>query len=209
MVRVIIADDHKMFRDGLKQILKEDPDIIVVDEAGNGQEALDKIYKSDFDILLLDISMPGLSGLDVLRQLKAQKSKISILILSMYPEEQYALRAIKSGASGYITKSSASDELIHAIKKISEGGTYISSSIAERLLFSIKDSSEALPHQKLSDREFQILKLIASGKTITQVADELYLSVKTISTYRSRILEKMDMKSNAELIHYALKHNLL
>ncbi len=209
MVKIIIADDHKLFREGLKQILKDEPDIIIVEEASTGQEVLYKIEKSDVDILILDISMPGLSGLDVLKQLKSSKSKFSILVLSMYPEEQYALRAIKLGASGYITKASASDELILAIRKISKGGTYISSSIAEKLIFSLKDDSESHPHHKLSDREFQILQLVASGKTMTQIADELCLSVKTISTYRSRILEKMNMKSNAELIHYALKHNII
>lgn len=198
-----------MFREGLKQILSETSDIVVADEAGNGQEVLDKIYKNDYDLLLLDISMPGLSGLDVLKELKANKSKLSILVLSMYPEEQYALRAIKYGASGYITKSSASDELIEAIRKISKGGTYISSAIAERLLFSIKDNSEKHLHEKLSDREYQILHMIASGKTASQIADELNLSIKTVSTYRSRILEKMNMKTTAELIHYTIKHNLL
>lgn len=209
MVKVIIADDHKLFREGLKQILKDEPDIKVVDEAGTGQEALYKIEKHDVHILILDISMPGLSGLDVLKQLKSSKSKAAVLVLSMYPEEQYALRAIKLGASGYITKASASDELILAIRKISKGGTYISSSIAEKLIFSLKNDSEPHLHHKLSDREFQILQLIASGKTMTQIADELCLSVKTISTYRSRILEKMNMKGNAELIHYAIKHNLI
>ncbi len=209
MVKVIIADDHKMFREGLKQILREAPDIAVIDEAGSGQEALNKIYNSDFDLLILDISMPGLSGLDVLKELKANKSRLSVLILSMYPEEQYALRAIKMGASGYITKASASDELIGAIRKISAGGTYISSSIAEKLLFSLKGDAEKLPHEALSNREYQIFNMIASGKTTSQIADELCLSIKTISTYRSRILDKMNMKSNAELIHYAVKHNLI
>lgn len=209
MIRVIIADDHKMFREGLKLILSEAPDIVVADEAGSGHEALEKIYKNEYDILLLDISMPGLSGLDVLKELKTNRAKLSILILSMYPEEQYALRAIKYGASGYITKSSAPDELIQAIRKISKGGTYISSEIAERLLFSIKDDSEKLLHEKLSDREYQILRLLATGKTVSQIADELCLSIKTISTYRTRILEKMNMKTTAELIHYAIKHNLI
>ncbi len=209
MIRVIIADDHKMFREGLKLILSEAPDIVVADEAASGHEALEKIYKNEYDILILDISMPGLSGLDVLKELKTNRAKPSILILSMYPEEQYALRAIRYGASGYITKSSAPDELIQAIRKISKGGTYISSEIAERLLFSIKDNSEKLLHEKLSDREFQILRLLATGKTVSQIADELCLSVKTISTYRTRILEKMNMKTTAELIHYAIKHNLI
>ncbi|MCX7914104.1 MAG: response regulator transcription factor [Thermodesulfovibrionales bacterium] len=209
MIRILIADDHKMFREGLKQVLEDAPDIVVADEAGSGQEVLDKVRKNDYDLLLLDISMPGVSGLDVLKELKADRSGPSILILSMYPEEQYALRAIKLGASGYITKSSASDELIQAIRKISKGGTYISSSIAEKLLFSIKGDSERLPHETLSNREYQILLMIASGKTISQIADELCLSIKTVSTYRARILEKMNMKTNAELIHYAIKHNLL
>lgn len=210
MIKVIIADDHKMFLQGLKQILREAPDIVVVDEAGNGQEALNKIYaNNNIDLLILDISMPGLSGLDVIKELRSNKSRISILILSMYPEEQYALRAIKAGASGYITKASAPEELIEAIRKISKGGTYISSSIAERLLFSLKGDSEKLPHEALSNREYQILKMMASGKTVSQIADELFLSVKTISTYRTRILEKMNMKSNAELIHYAIKHKLI
>lgn len=210
MIKVIIADDHKMFLQGLKQILREAPDIVVVDEAGNGQEALNKIYaNNNIDLLILDISMPGLSGLDVIKELRSNKSRISILILSMYPEEQYALRAIKAGASGYITKASAPEELIEAIRKISKGGTYISSSIAEKLLFSLKGDSEKLLHEALSNREYQILKMIASGKTVSQIADELFLSVKTISTYRTRILEKMNMKSNAELIHYAIKHKLL
>lgn len=209
MIRLIIADDHKMFREGLKLILSEAPDIVVADEASSGHEALEKIYKNEYDILLLDISMPGLSGLDVLKELKTNRAKLSILILSMYPEEQYALRAIKYGASGYITKSSAPDELIQAIRKISKGGTYISSEIAERLLFSIKDDSEKLLHEKLSDREYQIFRLLATGKTVSQIADELCLSIKTISTYRTRILEKMNMKTTAELIHYAIKHNLI
>lgn len=209
MIKVIIADDHKMFREGLKQILREAQDIAIVDEAESGQETLNKIYNNGFDLLILDIAMPGLSGLDVLKELKANKSRLSILILSMYPEEQYALRAIKAGASGYITKASAPDELIEAIRKISRGGTYISSSIAEKLLFSLKDDSEKLPHEALSNREYQILKMIASGKTASQIADELCLSIKTISTYRARILEKMNLKNNAELIHYAIKHNLI
>jgi len=209
MIKVIIADDHKMFREGLKQILREYPDIIVIDEAGSGQEVLYKIYNNDFDLLILDISMPGLSGLDVLKELKSNKSGISILILSMYPEEQYALRAIKAGASGYMTKANTPDELIQAIRKISSGGTYISSSIAEKLLFSLKGDAEKLYHETLSNREYQIFKMIASGKTLSQIADELCLSIKTVSTYRARILEKMNMKNNAELIHYAIKHNLL
>ncbi|MCX8030889.1 MAG: response regulator transcription factor [Thermodesulfovibrionales bacterium] len=197
-----------MFREGLKQILSEAPDIIVVDEAGTGQEVLDKIFKNSYDLLILDISMPGISGLEVLKAIKANKIKISILILSMYPEEQYALRAIKYGAAGYITKSSASDELIHAIRKISKGGTYISATIAERLLFSIKDNEEKQPHEKLSDREYQILEMLVKGKTISQIAEELNLSIKTVSTHRSRILEKMNLRTTAELIHYAIKNNI-
>jgi len=209
MIKVFIVDDHKLFREGLKQILKEESDILVVGEAGSGHEALNKILNLDIDIIIMDISMPGQSGIEVLKQLHALKCKPSVLVLSMYPEEQYALRTIKLGASGYITKASAPEELIIALRKIANGGTYISHTIAEKLLFSLKENPEEQPHNKLSDREYQIFLSIASGKKITQIADELCLSVKTVSTYRMRILEKMNMKTNADLIHYALKHNLL
>jgi len=209
MTRILVADDHKLFREGLKQILGEHKDLLVAGEASNGQEVVDEVWKRDFDLVLLDISMPGMSGLDVLKHLKAQKPRLRVLVLSMYPEEQYAVRAIRAGAAGYLTKASAADELIQAIRKICSGGRYISVSIAEKLLFDLNPDTGKLPHEKLSDREYQILCMIASGKTVSRIAEELNLSVKTVSTYRVRILEKMGMGSNAELTNYAIKQNLI
>jgi two-component system, NarL family, invasion response regulator UvrY len=209
MTRILIADDHAIFREGLKQILEDHDDLKVVDEASRGQEVLDKVAKKDYDILLLDIAMPGLSGLDTLKLLKVQKPKLRVLILSMYPEEQYAARAIKAGASGYITKASASEELVEAIRKVSAGGRYISASIAEKLLFDPDHEPEQTPHERLSDREYQILCLIGRGKTVGEIAELLGLSVKTVSTHRVHILEKMKMKNNAELTNYAIKHGIV
>ena len=209
MIKILIADDHPVVRKGLKEIIEEIPDMAVHGEASNGQETLEKVGKSDFDIVVLDISMPGISGLDILKQLKSEKPELSILVLSMYPEEQYAVRVLRAGASGYLTKESAPEELIAAIRKASKGGKYISSSLAEKLAFDLETDAERPLHETLSDREYQVMRMIASGKTGKEIAEELFLSVKTISTYRTRILEKMEMKSNAELIHYALKHGLV
>ncbi|OGW46356.1 MAG: DNA-binding response regulator [Nitrospirae bacterium RBG_13_41_22] len=209
MIKILIADDHTIFREGLKHILTEYSDLIVTDEARNGQEVLEKVWNNEYDMVLLDISMPGMNGLEVLKRLKKEKPKLSVLVLSMHPEEQYAVRALKSGASGYLTKESATDELITAIRKISQGRKYITSSLAERLAFGLETDAEKPPHETLSDREYQVLLMIASGKTITQIAKELFLSVKTVSSHRSHILEKMEMKTNAELTHYVIKHNLL
>jgi DNA-binding NarL/FixJ family response regulator len=209
MIKIIIADDHAIFREGLRQILEDVPDLEVAGEASHGPELLEKIAHNDYNLLILDIAMPGLSGLDILKQLKSQKKMLRVLVLSMYPEEQYAIRAIKAGASGYLTKASASEELIAAIRKISKGGRYISSSIAERLLFELEPEGDRPLHERLSDREYQILCLIASGKTVRGIADKLNLSVKTISTHRVHILEKMKMKTNAQLTNYTLKHNLI
>ena len=209
MIKILIADDHPIVRKGLKEIIEVTPDMMVGDEASNGQEALEKVRKSDFDVVLLDISMPGRSGLDILKELKSEKPELSVLILSMHPEEQYAVRVLKAGASGYLTKESAPKELIAAIKKASTGRKYVSSSLAEKLALYL-DIDDGRPlHETLSDREYEVMRMIASGKTITEIAGKLFLSIKTISTYRSRILEKMRMKSNAELIHYALKNRLV
>jgi two-component system invasion response regulator UvrY len=209
MIKILIADDHAVVREGVKHILSESNDIVIADEANNGHEALEKVLKNDFDLILMDIAMPGRDGLEILKDIKAQKPKLPVLILSMFPEEQYALRALKSGASGYMTKESIPDELVKAVQKISLGGKYISSSFSEKL-FSILDSGREKPlHENLSDREYQVMRMIATGKTLKEIADELSLSVKTISTYRSRILEKMDMKNNAELTHYAIKNALV
>ena len=209
MIKILIADDHRIVREGLKQILAETPDMIVADEANNAQEVLKKIWDNDYDVLLLDISMPGRSGLDILKQLKSDRPKLSVLVLSMYSEEQYALRALRAGASGYMTKESAPDELIEAIRKVSTGRKYISPTVAEKLAFSLESGDEKPPQETLSDREFQVMCMIASGKTIKAIADELSLSVKTVSTYRARILEKMRMKNNAELTHYAIQNKLV
>jgi two-component system invasion response regulator UvrY len=209
LIKILIADDHRIVREGLKQILAETPDMVVADEANNAQEVLKKVWANEYDVLLLDISMPGRSGLDILKQLKSDRPKLSVLVLSMYSEEQYALRALKAGASGYMTKESATDELIEAIRKVSTGRKYISPSVAERLAFSLESGDERPPQETLSDREFQVMCMIASGKTIKAIAEELSLSIKTVSTYRSRILEKMRMKNNAELTHYAIQNKLV
>ena len=209
MIKILIADDHPVVRKGLKEIIEETPDMVVGGEASNGQEVLENVRKSDYDVVLLDISMPGRSGLEILKELKSEKPELSVLILSIHPEEQYAVRALKAGASGYLTKESAQDELIAAIRKASTGRKYISSSLAEKLAFYLEIDTEKPLHETLSDREYEVMCMIASGKTIKEIAEELFLSVKTISTYRSRILEEMRMKSNVELTHYALKHGLV
>lgn len=208
-MRVLVADDHAIVRRGIKQILAEIPFVEAVDEATNGQEALAKAGKVRYDLVLLDISMPGRSGLDVLKQLKAEKPRIPVLILSMHPEEQYALRALKAGASGYLTKESAPDELIAAVQKILEGGKYVSQSLAERFITELSHPADKPPHQLLSDREYEILCMIASGKTVSEIGEELALSVKTVSTYRSRILEKMNMNTNADITRYVIENGLV
>jgi DNA-binding NarL/FixJ family response regulator len=208
MIKILIADDHPLFREGLKHILAGCPDFTAADEASNGQEVFEKVWKNEYDMVLLDIAMPGTPGLEVLKRLKIEKPKLPVLVLSMYPEEQYAVRVIKAGASGYLTKQSASEELVTAIRRISGGRKYITPSIAERLADDVEPAAEKPLHDTLSDRELEVFRMIAAGKTTIQMAEGLFLSVKTISTYRSRILEKMQMKTNAELIHYAIKHNM-
>lgn len=209
MIKILIADDHAIVREGLKQILSESSDLVVVAEASTGQEVLDKIGKDDLDLVVLDIAMPGRGGLDILKEIKSLKPKLSVLVLSMYPEEQYAVRVLKSGASGYLTKESAPVELVKAIRQISQGKKYISPSLAEKLAVDLEISPDRPPHETLSDREYQVMCMIASGKTLKEIADGLSLSIKTISTYRSRILEKMNMRTNAEVTHYAIKNNLV
>jgi len=196
MLKILIADDHAIVRQGLKQIVAETRDMVVAGEASNGQELFNKLKEDDYDVIVLDITMPGRSGMDVLRQLRSERPRLPVLILSVHSEEQYALRALRAGASGYLTKESAPDELVVAIRKVSLGGKYISSSLAEKLAFELEVGREQAPHETLSDREYQVMCMIASGKTVTEIAQELYLSEKTISTYRTRILEKMNMKNN-------------
>lgn len=209
MIKIIIADDHPIVRAGMKQIISEAADMSVADEAGDGRQLLHKTRTENFDVVILDITMPHIDGLDVLKQLKIEKPKVPVIILSIHPESQYALRVLKAGASGYVTKTSAPEELINAIRKVNRGGKYISPTIAEELAFQLEADFEGMPHEALSDREYQVLCMLASGKTVTEIADELALSVKTVSTYRSRILEKMNMKNNAELIHYAVQNKLV
>lgn len=209
MIKVFIADDHAVVRRGIIQILSEEPDIEVVGEAANADEIMAQLYDKDWDILVLDITMPGKNGLDAMLEIKQRKPEIKILILTMYPEEEIAIRALKTGALGYLTKDSVPGELIKAIRKVQLGNRYISSGIAESIALSFEKNKANLPHEILSDREFQILCLIASGNTLHQIAENLSISVKTVSTYRSRILEKMNMKSNVELAHYAIKHRLV
>jgi len=209
MIKILVADDHTIVREGLKQIVGDVGDMMVADEAGNGQEALAKIREGQYDVVLLDISMPGRSGLEVLKDIRTERPKLPVLILSMHSEEQYAVRALRAGAAGYLTKASAPDELIGAIRKVSRGRKYVTASLAEKLALELDADTRKPPHEMLSDREYQVMLMLASGKSVTEIADELSLSVKTISTYRSRILEKMNMKKNAELTLYAVQNGLV
>ena len=208
MLTILIADDHPVVRIGLKDILKENASIAVIDEASNTWEVFANIRKKNYDAVLLDIAMPGGSGLDVLIQLKSMKPELPVLIISMYPEKQYAIQALKAGASGYLTKESAPDELLIALRKILKGGKYVSSSQAEQLANYIAKDTDKLKHEKLSIREYQVMLLIGSGKSVKEIGDELSLSVKTISTYRSRILVKMNLTNNSEIFRYVRQHRL-
>lgn len=209
MIRVLLADDHRILREGLKQILAESGDIVVGGEAENGFEALDKIRKEEWNVVVLDMSMPGKSGIELIRQVKDEKPKLPILILSMHKEDVYALRTLKAGASGYLSKDSASAELVKAIRKLAGGGVYINSNIAEKLAIGLMPVSDAAPHTLLSDREYQVFLMLVSGQGITDIADELHLSVKTVSTHKTRIMQKMNITSLSGLIKYAIKHGLL
>ncbi len=209
MIRILVADDHAVVRAGLKQIVADTPDIVVAGEASNGQEALNQILNNDYDVILLDITMPGKGGVEVLKESKSQKTGLHILVLSIHPEEQYAVRVLKAGASGYLTKESAPDELITAIRKVAVGGKYVSSSLAEELAFDLEAGTEKLLHQTLSDREYQVMCMIASGKTVKEIAEELSLGIKTVNTYRYRTLQKMKMKNDVELTRYAIANRLL
>ena len=210
MIKVLIADDHAVVREGLKQILMDDTDFNVAGEASNGLEVMELVRKDSWDVLLLDITMPNMSGLEVLQQVKAEKPELPVLILSMHPEDQYAVRVLRAGAAGYITKGSAPDHLVGAVRKVARGGKYISARVAEDLATRVTSGDASRPqHEALSDREFQVMRGIAMGKSLTDIADELSLSAKTVSTYRSRILDKMNMKSNAEITRYAVEYQLV
>ncbi len=208
-MKVLIADDHAIVRRGLKLILSEEFDRIIFGEARTGQEVLDLVWKQDWDIVVLDITMPGRSGLEVLKELKQLRPKLPVLILSMHSEDQFGMRVLKAGAAGYMTKENVPEELVKAIKKVLAGGKYISPGLAEQLAFNLEEDTGRPPHEKLSDREYQVMCMIASGRTVKEIADELALSIKTISTYRTRILEKLKMKSSAELTYYAVKNKLV
>lgn len=207
-IRVLIADDHAIVRQGLRQILSDTPDLTVAGEAENGVQAVQMVRAGEWDVVLMDVSMPDRNGIDALKLIKKEFPRLPVLILSMYPEEQYAIRALKAGAAGYLTKQSAPELLVTAIRQVASGKKYVSPSLAEELANAIGDDSERPPHEKLSDREYQTLCMIASGKTPAEIAEALNLSVKTVSVYRARLLEKMNLRNNAELTHYGLKHGL-
>ena len=209
MLRILLADDHEVVRKGLTKVLSETLQPVKVDEASNGQEAVGKASKTEYDLVVLDMKMPGKSGLDVLKELKQHRPKLPVLILSMLPEEQFAVRAIRAGASGYLTKDAAGDELVLAIRKALKGERYISGSLAQILAGELDGDSEKPIHEILSDREYQVMLMIASGKPVGAIAKELCLSVKTISSYRTNILLKTRMKNNAEITHYAIQNNLV
>ncbi|MCK8603649.1 response regulator [Desulfoferrobacter suflitae] len=209
MLRLLVADDHAIVRQGLKMILSEEFSPLVFGEARNGQELLAQLGKGQWDIVVLDITMPGRSGLDVLKEVKQQYPKLPILVLSMHPEDQFAVRVLKAGASGYLTKENVPEEVVKAIRKVIGGGRYVSASLAEKLAFDLRSDAERPLHEALSDREYQVMCMIASGKTVKEIAEQLVLSIKTISTYRVRILEKLNMRTNAELTHYAVKNRLV
>jgi DNA-binding NarL/FixJ family response regulator len=208
-MKILITDDHAVVRQGLKQILAEEFTQAEFGEATNVQEAIDRVWKENWDVVVLDITMPGRSGLEVLKEIKKSRPKLPVLVLSMHPEDQFAVRILKIGASGYMTKESAPNELVGAVKKVIAGGRYVSPALAEKMASYLAVDVQTPPHERLSDREFLVLRLIASGKTPTAIAKELTLSVKTISTYRMRILEKMSMSNNAELTHYAIQNQLV
>jgi DNA-binding NarL/FixJ family response regulator len=209
MIRVVIADDHTLVREGLKQLLRAAGGIDVIGEARDGHDVLKIVRESDFDVLLLDMSMPGKSGMELIKQVKSEKPRLRILVLSMHQEHQYAVRAIKSGASGYLTKDSASAQLVSAIEKVAGGGAFISAEVAEQLALGAMPLSEGLPHTVLSDREYQVFRMLVSGQAVTAIADELNLSVKTVSTHKARLMEKMGIDNQAELVRYAIRHRLV
>jgi len=208
-LKVLIIDDHTLFRKGLKEILLDTSYIEDCKEAKNGQEALDIISREKFDIVFLDIAMPDINGIETLKKIKTLYPEIKVLMLSMYPEEQYAMRSLKLGASGYITKSADPEELLRAVEKIVKGGKYIPQSFSEKLLHYLDKSNDIPLHEKLSEREFQVLLMIARGRTLREISKDLSISIKTVSTYRARILEKLELQNNAEIINYAITHGLI
>lgn len=209
MIQIVVADDHPVVRAGIKQIVAEAPDMQVTAEVGNGRDLLELLKTQPIDLIVQDISMPGMDGLELLKTLKTEYAKLPVLILTLHPETRYAVRFLRAGADGYLTKANAADELIKAIRRVHAGGKYISATLAEKLASDLDPSSQQPLHEILSDREYQVMLMLASGRTVKEVADELALSVKTVSTYRTRILEKMHMKNNAQLMLYAIQNDLV
>jgi two-component system, NarL family, invasion response regulator UvrY len=209
MIRIFIVDDHSLFRAGVRQILAKQSDLRVVGEAGNGGEAMTGIRERDCDVVLLDLTMPGLGGFEVLGDIKRERPHAAVLVLSMHPEDQYATRILKAGASGYLTKESAAEELIAAIRKVAAGGIYVSAHLAEKLASTLHTPTEVPLHNMLSEREFQVLTQLVKGKKLKEIANVLFLSEKTVTTYRSRILQKLNLSNNAELVHYAIQYKLI
>lgn len=209
MIKVLVADDHPLLRNGLQQVLAHEPDITIAGEAGDCEQVLTMIAEASWDLLILDLTMPGKGGIDILRDIRKLRPDLPVLVLTMHPEEQFAVRAIRAGASGYLTKTNVVGEVVTAVRKILTGKKYVSANLAEMLANALDSDSTRSPHETLSDREFQVMCKIASGRTVSQIAIELTLSVKTVSTYRARVLEKMHMGNNAELTRYAIQHSLV
>jgi DNA-binding NarL/FixJ family response regulator len=209
MIRIVIADDHTIVREGLKQLLAAAGDLQVVAEAADGHQALERVRALEFDVLLLDMSMPGKSGIELIKQVHAEKPRLRVLVLSMHEEHQYAVRAIRAGAAGYLTKESASVQLVAAIRKVAAGGAFISAEVAQQLALSAMPGAQGLPHEALTDREFQVFQLIAAGKSVSEIAARLSLSVKTVSTHKTNVLHKMGMSTTADLVRYAITHRLV
>ena len=209
MIRILVADDHAVVRRGVLQILEEAADLVVAGEASTGSQVLRLVQENDYDVLVLDVNMPEGSGLEVLYQLRTLRPRVRTLVLTMHPERQFAVRALQAGAAGYLTKESAPDELIAAVRRVAQGGRYITQALAEELAAILVEDTSVSPVERLSDREFQVMRLLATGKTVSEIAAELCLSVKTVSTYRARILEKMNLRNTAEIIRCALEHGVV
>lgn len=205
---VVLADDHQILREGLSRLLSAEFDMEVVAQAGTGHEALEALRRHQVDVMVLDLSMPGVPGMDLIKRIRSSFPKVKVLVLTMHTEDQYALRAYRSGASGFITKDSAAEQLVHAIRKLAQGGAYVPSALAERMAVGLNDPLQATPHQQLSNREFEVYRHIVSGKRLTDIADELHLSIKTVSTHKARIMEKLGVAGTASLVRYGMQHQL-
>jgi DNA-binding NarL/FixJ family response regulator len=209
MIRIVVADDHTIVREGLKQLLSANDDLEVVAEAADGHQVMQRVRDTELDVLLMDMSMPGKSGIELIKQVRAEKPRLRILVLSMHEEQQYAVRAIKAGAAGYLTKESASTQLVNAIRKVAGGGAFISAEVAEQLALGAMPQTEGPPHAALSDREYQVFRMVASGSSVTEIAESLNLSAKTVSTHKARLMQKMGLRSQADIIRYAIAHKLI